>query len=242
MERLAKILAQAGVASRRKSEELILAGRVKVNDVIVKEVGTKVTSDDVITVDNKVIDKAPLFYYLVNKPTGYLSTTSDIHKRRNILDLFSPEEKDIRLFPVHKLPYDAAGLLILTNDGDLTKKLTLKDSGVKQEYILRVKGIVIKDKIRQLRLGMKFDDLLFKPVGVAIVELDKKNQSTLLKILVQDFSLSDMEKCFEAMGHKIKNITRIGFDHLTLEGVERGSYRPLKVHEIKQLYRSDMAS
>src|SRR5690606_6816490 len=224
MERLAKVLAQAGVASRRKSEELILAGRVKVNQVVVKEVGTKVSEKDTITVDGKTIDKVPLFYYLVNKPTGYLSTTSDIHKRRNVLDLFSEEERNLRLFPIHKLPYDAAGVLILTNDGELTKKLTLKDSGVEQAYMVRLKGIVIKEKIRQLRNGQDFNGIIFKPNEIGIIELDKKHQSTLVRLTVTDFSISDMEKCFEMMGHPIKGLTRVRFDHLTLEEVERGSY------------------
>ena len=139
MERLSKVIAQAGFASRRKAENLITEGKVKVNDEIINVLGYKVSPKDIITVEGKPLVKEPLVYYLLNKPTGYLSTTADIHKRRNILDLILKEDQNVRLFPIHKLEYDTSGLLLVTNDGELTKKLTNQSESIQKEYVIRTK-------------------------------------------------------------------------------------------------------
>jgi len=237
MERLSKVLAQAGVASRRKAEELIQSNRVKVNGQVVNVLGSKVTAKDVILVDDQPIQKEPLFYYLLNKPTGYLSTVADEHKRRNILDLFSAEDKRVRLYPISKLEYDTAGALIVTNDGELTKHLTQSQVEIESEYNIRVKGIVIKDKIRTLRRGIVIEQKLVAPKDVQILELDKPHQSTLIRILMQHADSKLVRKMFQALGHEVKNMTRIRYDFLNLEGIERGTYRILKSHEVKKLYR-----
>jgi len=238
MERLSKIIAQSGIASRRKAENLITEGKVMVNGEVINVLGYKVSQKDLITVEGKLLQKEDLVYYLLNKPTGYLSTASDIHKRRNILDLFAPEDKDVRLFPVHKLEYDTAGLLIVTNDGDLTKKLTNQSESIEKEYIIRTKGIMIKERIREMRRGVKVEGKVIKPIDVHIIELDKKNQSTLVKLIITNESVKALKTMFKQMGHDVKNMTRTRFDSLTLEGVNRGNYRKLKSHEVKYLHRS----
>ncbi|CCV64302.1 rRNA pseudouridylate synthase [Alteracholeplasma palmae J233] len=236
MERLQKVLAQANVASRRKAEELILEKKVKVNGKIVSELGFKVSRKDQIEVDGKPIEFAPLCYYLLNKPTGYLSTVSDDKKRRTILDLFEPEDKENRIYPVGRLDYDTAGLLLVTNDGELTKKLTHPTSEIAKQYLVRVKGIVIKDKIRKLREGVIIDDnYLAVPKEVQLMELDKKNQSTLIRIIITEGKNKQVRKMMEAIGHPVKNLTRDQYAFLNLEGVKRGTYRKLKLHEVKQL-------
>lgn len=237
MERLSKVLAQAGVASRRKAEELIQSNRVKVNGQVVNVLGSKVTAKDVILVDDKPIQKEPLFYYLLNKPTGYLSTVADEHKRRNILDLFRTEDKKTRLYPISKLEYDTAGALIVTNDGELTKQLTQSQVEIESEYNIRVKGIVIKEKIRVLRRGILIDQKNVFPKDVQILELDKAHQSTLIRIIMRHADSKLVRRIFKTLGHEVKNMTRIRYDFLTLEGIERGSYRILKNHEVKKLYR-----
>ena len=121
MERLQKVIAKTNSASRRKAEEMILEGRVKVNGLVVTELGTKVNDDDIILVDNKPIKEAKKIYLLMNKPTGYISTTSDDKNRRIVLDLLTDEYKDKRIYPVGRLDYDSAGILLLTNDGELTQ-------------------------------------------------------------------------------------------------------------------------
>lgn len=238
MERLSKVIAQAGFASRRKAENLITEGKVKVNDEIINVLGYKVSPKDIITVEGKPLVKEPLVYYLLNKPTGYLSTTADIHKRRNILDLILKEDQNVRLFPIHKLEYDTSGLLLVTNDGELTKKLTNQSESILKEYVIRTKGIMIRERIREIKRGIKVENKIIKPVDIAIVELDKAHQSTLVKMIITNESAKEIKTMFKQLGHEVKNMTRIRFDSLTLEGVNRGSYRKLKAHEVKYLYRS----
>lgn len=237
MERLQKIIAQSNVASRRKAEEMILEGRVKVNGEVVTVLGTKVNKNDKITVDGKPLKIDKKVYILLNKPTGYLSTTDDDKKRRTVIDLVKADFPDKRLYPIGRLDYDTAGLLLLTNDGDLTLKLTRPDYEVEKEYIVRVQGIVIRRELLQLRKGVIIDkNYLAVPKEANLIELDKENQSTLLRIVLTEGKNRQVRKMMEALGHPVKNLTRSKYDFLTLDGVKRGSYRELTVHEIKKLH------
>ena len=236
MERLQKVLAQSNIASRRKAETLIIEGRVKVNGKVVLELGYKVDEKDQITVDGIEVQKADFLYFLLNKPTGYVSTASDEKGRRIVLDLLDEEHQGQRIYPVGRLDYDTAGLLLLTNDGALTEILTHPSFEVEKEYLVRVKGIVIKDKIRQLRMGVKVDGVMTKPTSVKLIELDKDHQSTLISVTLTEGRNKIVRNLMKAIGHPVKNLTRVRYDFLTLEGVKRGGYRPLKIHEVKRLY------
>lgn len=237
MERLQKVIAHANVASRRKAEAYISEGRVKVNGKIVMELGTKVEDSDVIEVDGKPIKRVEHVYYLMNKPTGIVSTTRDEKGRKTVLDLLDPEDREMRVYPVGRLDFDTAGLLLLTNDGELTERLTHPRHEIEKEYLVRVDGIVIKNLIRTLRKGVKIDEgRLAVPKNVSLIELDKTHQSTLLSIIISEGRNKQVRKMIEAIGYRVKKLTRIRYDFLTLKGVERGSYRPLKIHEIKRLY------
>lgn len=236
MERLQKVLANANIASRRKSEELILEGRVSVNNEIIKTLGFKVGKNDLIKVDGKAIDQSQKVYYLLNKPTGYLSTAKDDKGRKTVLDLLQVEDKDKRVYPVGRLDYDSAGLILLTNDGDLTYRLTHPKHEVEKEYLVRVSGIVIRKKVVELRKGVKIEGNFMRPKFIRILELDKVNQSTLFSVVLTEGRNREIRKLFESINHEVKTLTRVRYDFLTLEGVERGTYRPLKIHEIKQLY------
>jgi len=237
MERLQKVLAQANIASRRKSEEFIIAGRVKVNGNVVTELGFKVDKKDKIEVDGKPIELAEHLYFLLNKPVGYVSTTSDEKNRQTVLDLLDPELRGTRLYPVGRLDFDTAGLLLLTNDGDFTNKMTHPEHEIEKEYLARCEGIIIRKLIVQLREGVLIDgDYMAIPKSVRVMELNKGQQSTLLSIVLTEGRNKEVRKMLEAIGHPVKKLTRIRYDVLTLEGVERGSYRPLKPHEIKKLY------
>lgn len=237
MERLSKVLALSGVASRRKAETLILEGKVKVNGQVVSVLGTKVSQKDIITVNDKVVEREPLYYYLVNKPAGYMSTPTDEHKRKTVIDLFHPDDLNVRLYPISKLEFDAAGVLIMTNDGTLTKHLTQSKMEIESEFNVRVEGIVIKEKIRMLRRGVKIKDKIIIPKFIQITELNKAHQSTLIRVIMSHADTKLIRQMFKAVDHEVKNITRIRYDFLSVEGVERGSYRPLKSHEVKKLYR-----
>jgi 23S rRNA pseudouridine2605 synthase len=237
MERLQKVLAQANIASRRKSEEFITAGRVKVNGNVVTEQGFKVDKKDKIEVDGKPIELAEHLYFLLNKPVGYVSTTSDEKNRQTVLDLLEPELRATRLYPVGRLDFDTAGLLLLTNDGDFTNKMTHPEHEIEKEYLVRCEGIIIRKLIVQLREGVLIDgDYMAIPKSVRVMELNKGQQSTLLSIVLTEGRNKEVRKMLDAIGHPVKKLTRIRYDVLTLEGVERGSYRPLKPHEIKKLY------
>ncbi|MCF7930329.1 MAG: rRNA pseudouridine synthase [Acholeplasmataceae bacterium] len=237
MERLQKVLAHANIASRRKSEEIILEGRVKVNGNVVTELGFKVEKNDKIEVDGKPIEMAQHLYFLLNKPTGYVSTTSDDKNRKTVLDLLDPELKDIRLYPVGRLDFDTAGLLLLTNDGEFTNLMTHPEHEIEKEYLVRVEGIVTRKKIVQLRNGVVIDDgYLAVPKEVRLLELDKNFKTTLISITLAEGKNKQVRKMMDAIGHPVKKLTRVRYDFLTLEGVERGTYRFLKIHEVKKLY------
>ena len=237
MERLQKVLAQANIASRRKAEGFITSGRVKVNGIVITELGFKVDKKDKIEVDGKPIELAEHLYFLLNKPVGYVSTTSDEKNRQTVLDLLDPELRSTRLYPVGRLDFDTAGLLLLTNDGDFTNKMTHPEHEIEKEYLARCEGIIIRKLIVQLREGVLIDgDYMAIPKSVRVMELNKGQQSTLLSITLTEGRNKEVRKMLDAIGHPVKKLTRIRYDVLTLEGVERGSYRPLKPHEIKKLY------
>ncbi len=237
MERLSKVLAQANIASRRKADEIILEGRVKVNGEIINTLGFKVNASDDIEVDGQKIERAEHLYFLLNKPTGYVSTTSDDKGRKTILDLLHPEDLQNRLYPIGRLDFDTAGLLLLTNDGDLTKKLTHPSHEIEKEYLVRVEGIIIRKKIVELRKGVIIDgNYKAIPKEVRLIELNKEHQSTLLSMTLTEGKNKQVRKMIASLGFKVKKLTRIRYDFLTLDGVERGQYRQLKVHEVKQLY------
>ncbi len=237
MERLQKVLAHSNVASRRKAEQMIADGRIKVNGEVITEMGFQVSEKDEIAVDGKLISRAKQRYFLMNKPTGYISTTSDEKGRKTVIDLLKEDLDSIRLYPVGRLDSDTAGLLLLTNDGELTNILAHPSHGVEKEYMVRVKGIMVRKEVVRLRQGLMIADGYFaKPKYVRLVSLDKDNQSTLLSIVLTEGKNREVRKLLDAMGYPVKNLTRIRYDFLTLDGVERGSYRALKVHEVKKLY------
>lgn len=243
MERLQKVIAQSNIASRRKAEELIKDGKVKVNGILVTELGTKVNRNDKIVVDGKEIKQSKKRYILLNKPTGYLSTTSDDKKRRTVIDLIKDDFKDERLYPIGRLDYDSAGLLLLTNDGELTEKLTKPEFEVEKEYMVRVKGIITRKEMIAFRKGVIIDkNYLAVPKEAGIVELDKENQSTLVRILLTEGKNRQIRKMMDAINHPVKNLTRVRYDFLTLDGVMRGLYRELTINEVKKLHANQVKS
>ncbi|MGI6787632.1 MAG: pseudouridine synthase [Acholeplasmataceae bacterium] len=234
--RLQKALAQAGVASRRKAEKLVKSGQIKVNGEVVTELGFMVSDTDQIFFNDELVVREEKVYILLNKPTGYVSTVKDEKGRKTVLDLIDPDEIPERIYPVGRLDSDTAGLIILTNDGDLTYSLTHPKHGVEKEYLVRVKGIIVRNKLKEIRKGVIIDDdYLAVPKAIKIVELDKEFQTTLLSIVLTEGRNRIIRKMMEACGHPVINLTRIRFAKLTTEGVGRGYYRKLKIHEVKHL-------
>ena len=236
LERLQKVLASCGVASRRKCEEIISSGRVKVNGEVVTELGTKVSKKDVIELDGKMLIREELVYYVLNKPTGYLTTLSDPKGRRTILDLLDQETKKIRIFPIGRLDYDTSGVLLLTNDGELSYRLTKSSKNVEKTYQARVDGIITQEAVTSLIKGVMIDGIMTKRAKLDVVSLDRENKSSLIKLTISEGRNRQVRKMCEAVGFPVKKLKRVEFAGISIEGLGVGDYRPLKPHEIKKLY------
>ncbi len=236
LERLQKVLASCGVASRRKCEEIISSGRVKVNGEVVTELGTKVSKKDVIELDGKMLIREELVYYVLNKPTGYLTTLSDPKGRRTILDLLDQETKKIRIFPIGRLDYDTSGVLLLTNDGELSYRLTKSSKNVEKTYQARVDGIITQEAATSLIKGVMIDGIMTKRAKLEVVSLDRENKSSLIKLTISEGRNRQVRKMCEAVGFPVKKLKRVEFAGISIEGLGVGDYRPLKPHEIKKLY------
>lgn len=234
--RLEKILAQSGVASRRKSKEIIQNGEVTVNGEVILEPGFDVSSNDIVMYQGEVLEKSEYVYYLMNKPRGVISSFQDEKGRKTVIDLLTDEDKLDRVYPIGRLDYDTAGLILLTNDGTLSYALTRPEFDVAKTYLARVEGMISKDAIRRLRSGIPVKDYHTKPALVYVKERDRSTRSSLVEITITEGKNHQVKDMFESLGFPVRNLTRIRFDDLTLEGVSRGLYRPLKIHEVKKLY------
>ncbi|WP_078545982.1 23S rRNA pseudouridine(2605) synthase RluB [Litchfieldia alkalitelluris] len=233
MERLQKLIAQAGVASRRKAEELILEGKVKVNGKVIKELGTKVTQNDKIEVNGIPLEKELPVYFLLYKPRGVISSVSDDKGRKVVTDLFPYIEQ--RIYPIGRLDYDTSGLLLLTNDGDFANVLMHPKYEVDKVYVAKVKGIPFREKIRQLEKGIMLEDGKTAPAKVKVLSVDKKKQTSIVEIIIHEGRNRQVRRMFEAIGHEVMKLKRERFGFLTLQGLSTGEYRELSRHEVKQL-------
>lgn len=233
LERLQKVLAQAGVASRRKSEQLILEGKVKVNGTTVTELGTKVTNADRVEVEGVELVKENFVYYLLYKPRGYISTVHDEKGRKTVLDLF-PEVEE-RIFPVGRLDYDTSGVIILTNDGDFSYLMTHPKFGIKKTYMAKVKGIPTRESLRKLERGIELEDGKTAPARVKMQTVDKKSGTALIEITIHEGRNRQVRRMFDAIGHPVLKLRRESFAMLTTHGLNAGESRQLTTHEVKQL-------
>ena len=228
-ERLQKIISRAGLMSRRKAEEFILAGRVTVDGKIISELGAKAdTEKNKICVDGKELKfDAEKIYILLNKPRGYLSTAKDDRGRRTVLDLVSGIEE--RIFPVGRLDFDSEGLILLTNDGDLMNKLLHPKFKIAKTYRVKFQGEVTEEKLNLLRSGIELDDGMTAPAEIFLL-----NSSTA-EITIHEGRNRQVRRMFAAIGCEVKNLRRIKFANLTLKNLPLGKYRKLTQKEISEL-------
>lgn len=233
-ERLQKVMARAGVASRRESERLIKAGRVQVNGQVVKELGTKVTGADVVLVDGQLIEREQKVYILFYKPRGVISAAKDDKGRKVVTDFF----KDIyqqRLYPVGRLDYDTSGLLLMTNDGDLANKLMHPRYKVNKTYVAKVAGIPTNDELEKLRHGIIIDGRKTAPAKSKVLSTDMKKQTAIVSLTIHEGRNHQVKKMLQAIGHPVKKLKRETYGFLTLKGLTSGEYRELKHDEIELL-------
>lgn len=253
--RLQKILADAGIASRRKAEELILEGRVHVNGEIVTELGTRAdASKDHIRVDGKLLQGPQEHrYFMVNKPRGYVTTMNDPEGRDTVVDLLkesarlSGKKLDTRLYPVGRLDYNSEGLLLMTNDGDLANSLSKAANSVEKTYLVKVAGRPTGEALEQLRSGVMIDRgrlaetrgnrrdrVLTAP---AKVELARGGENPWYEVTLTEGRNRQLRKMFEEIGHHVEKIRRIGYGALVLD-IPTGEFRELTPGEVQALGRA----
>lgn len=236
-ERLQKILAAAGVASRREAEKIITDGRVRVNGKVVKELGSKFEAARCrITVDNKPIKTEAKAYYLFYKPRGVVTTMSDPQNRRSVADFV----KDLpeRVFPVGRLDYNTEGLLLLTNDGALAQALTHPSHEVNKTYLVKVPGIVSDEKLDQLRMGVKLEDGMTAPATVNLRSYDHERNFTLFDITIHEGRNRQVRRMCDFIGFPVRELKRIKLGSLTLAGLGRGKFRQLNEDELVKLKKA----
>ena len=236
MERLQKYLARCGVASRRKAEEMIAEGHVSVNGEIITEMGYKVSNDDIILVDGKTVEVKEHVYYVLNKPRGIISTSSDEKGRKSVISILPEEIREYRVFPVGRLDYDTKGVLLLTNDGDFMNMLVGPKSNIEKEYLARVDGLFPKELIGKVVKGFRVDDYVTRPAKIYIEEYDKKNNSSLVRLVISEGKNHQVKKMLSTLGYPVKRLTRIRFGSVVIDGLREGQFRELTPHELKTLY------
>ena len=230
LERLQKLIARAGICSRRAAETLIISGRVTVDGKIVKELGAKADpSKNKIRVDGKPLKIcAEKIYLLLNKPRGYVSTVKDERGRKTVLDLLG-ENFSERVYPVGRLDLNTEGLLILTNDGDLTNALIHPSCEVPKTYRAKISGVVTEEKLDRLRAGIELEDGLTAPAEVYLLE------ENLVEITIHEGRNRQVRRMFAAIGCDVKRLKRIKFAGLTLENLRVGNFRELTASEVAGL-------
>ena len=235
-ERLQKVMSNCGVASRRASEQLILAGKVRVNGVVVRELGTKVDLDkDMILVDGKRLEAEKKRYFLFNKPKGVITTASDDQGRETVMDYFKKVPE--RIYPVGRLDQNTEGLLLMTNDGELANILMHPSKLVDKTYELKIKSRIADTVLQQLADGVELEDGMTAPAIVCYNGYDVHTGITNVEITIHEGRNRQVRRMFEHFGLQVYNLRRVQYAFLTLSGVKRGAYRRLTPEEIAELYK-----
>ena len=232
MMRLQKYMALCGVASRRASEALIATGRVTVDGAVVTAMGAQVEPEQAVCVDGKRIKpEGEKHYILYHKPAGEMSTASDPEGRATVLD--KCRDYPVRLYPVGRLDYDSEGLLLLTNDGDLTEHLLHPSKEVEKTYLARVRGNVVDDEVRRLIRGVMIDGRLTSHAKARVIRADERYTDML--ITIHEGRNRQVRKMFEAVGHEVMMLRRVRFGPLSLGELRRGMWRELTSEEVEAL-------
>lgn len=234
MMRLQKFLALSGVASRRKSEELIRGGHVMVNGTIVKEMGTTVDPDrDYIKVDNKLVrPENRKVYILLNKPSGVVTTSSDQFQRETVLDLLGKKVVE-RVFPVGRLDYETEGLLLLTNDGDLANRIMHPKTHLPKRYQVVVRGKISKENLEALAKGVNIGDYVTTEAEVKLIAF--RERKTEIEMTINEGKNRQIRRMMEAIGHEVAYLKRIAIGPIFDSALKKGAWRPLTDEELKRL-------
>lgn len=231
--RLNKFLSQAGISSRREADRLITEGRIKVNNRVVRELGYKIDEQkDSIEIDGRKVNKEQtLIYLMLNKPKGYLVTLKDAFGRPTVMNLLSNLKR--RVFPVGRLDYESEGLLLLTNDGELTHRLTHPSYNIKKTYLAKVKGEPDSAKLSKLEKGIVLDGKKTAPAKVTLLESNPKR--SLLRVEIHEGRKREVRRMFEFIGCRVLKLVRVDFAGLKIGKLKSGTWRFLRQQEIKKL-------
>lgn len=232
MERLQKVIAEAGIASRRKAEEMIASGRVKVNGVTVKEMGVKVSGNDRVEVDGKEIGKEEKVYFLLNKPKKTICAVKDDKDRDTVVDLIDCKE---RIFPVGRLDYETTGLLLLTNDGEFANGLMHPRNHISKTYEVAVNGVLTDGMCALLEKGIELEDGKTLPAEVFILNRSEKKNKTVLQITIQEGRNRQVRRMMEFFHCEVTRLNRIQYAFLDLDKLRQGQYRKLRMYEVRKL-------
>ncbi len=232
MERLQKVIAASGLTSRRKAEELITSNRVKVNGEIINTLGSQVSKKDKIEVDGKLLQKEEPVYFVLNKPKNTICSANDEHSRKTIVELINCSQ---RIFPVGRLDYDTTGVIILTNDGDLTNGLTHPSNGIPKTYEMTITGILKPTEIKELEKGVNLEDGMTLPAKAWITHKDFKKNRTKLELTITEGRNHQVKRMIGYFNHEVLKLNRKSLGFLNVNDLKRGEYRKLKPFEVKQL-------
>ncbi|WHE08076.1 pseudouridine synthase [Thermoanaerobacterium thermosaccharolyticum] len=232
MERLQKYLAECGIASRRKCEQLILDGKIKVNGTVIKNLGIKIDPDkDIVEYDGRVVAKVQHnIYIMLNKPTGFITTVKDQFGRPSVLDIIKIKD---RIYPVGRLDYNTSGLLLLTNDGDIANKLMHPKHEIDKVYIAKIRGIPDDKDLDRFRNGLLLDNRLTAKAKIEI--LKKINNDALVKIVIHEGRNRQIRRMCELIGHPVMTLKRIKIGDLELGNLKVGQWRYLTGEEVQYL-------
>lgn len=232
MERLQKVIAASGIASRRKAEEMIQQGRVKVNGQTVKEMGVKVSTQDRIEVDGHEINKKEKVYFLLNKPKRTICSVSDDKERDTVVDIIDCKE---RIFPVGRLDYETTGLLLLTNDGEFANGLMHPRNHIRKTYEVAVKGVLTDGMCALLEKGIELEDGKTLPAEVFVLQRSEKKNKTVLQITIQEGRNRQVRRMMEFFNCEVTRLNRIQYAFLDLGNLRQGQYRKLRMFEVRKL-------
>ena len=232
MERLQKVIANSGLTSRRKAEELILNGKVKVNGIIVKELGTKVKENDMIEVDGNILQKEEKVYFLLNKPREVLSTTYDDKGRKTVLDII---DTDKRIYPVGRLDYDTTGALLLTNDGEFSNIITHPKNKILKEYFVKLNKILSKEDLISIKKGIIIDHKKIIPDKLKLKKVNK-NGTCIVDIVIHEGLNHEVKKIFNSLGYDVLKLKRENISIFSIKNMASGTYRELTPKEVHIVY------
>ena len=236
-ERLQKFLANQGICSRRKAEEYILEGKVKVNGVIVTELGTKINPEiDIVEFDGKqVASQTKKVYILLNKPIGYVTTVKDQFHRDTVMDLIKIKEK---IVPVGRLDMFTSGALILSNDGDFVYQVTHPKHEISKTYNVTVRGTITEEEIQKLREGVDIGEYITKPAQVRILKIEPEKQASRIEITIHEGKNRQVRKMCEAVGRKVLALHRSKIGKIGVKDLELGKWRFLQKREVQELSKN----